>query len=512
MPEIRTNSTVLVNVTIETLPILYKTSSFKRLVRIIAFCIRFIHNAKFPDNKFTGLLTPFELSKAEIAIIKQVQAESLANILDNLNKHKSIEKNCNLLSLNPFLDEYGIIRVGGRLSHSNLKYDHKHPIILPKHRITEIIIMEEHIRLLHSSQLLTLHSLREKYWPISGKRQVRKVLRTCLRCFKVNPVSNLQLMGNLPKDRVTAARPFIHCGVDYAGPLLLKEGSGRGKRTVKAYICLFICLATKAVHLELVGALSTDFFLNALKRFISRRGHVSDFYSDNGTNFVGAQRELSNLLKNTKFHDTIKLYCTELKINWHFIPPAAPHQGGLWESNIKLVKSQLKRTIGEAKLTFEEMYTLLTRIEACINSRPISPLSEDPQDLSPLTPSHFLIGDLLIAPIEVDVTNIKINRLSRWQYVEQLRQQFWNRWHRDYLNNLPQRSKWKKQSANIKIGDLVLVRNDTLPPLQWPLGRVHEVHPGADGVVRVVTVKTKNGLCKRPLNKICLLPTEYDNI
>ncbi|XP_031346951.1 uncharacterized protein LOC116173565 [Photinus pyralis] len=302
------------------------------------------------------------------------------------------------------------------------------------------------------------------------------------------------------------ARPFIHCGVDYAGPLSLKEGRGRGKRLVKGYISLFICLATKAVHLELVGDLTTDSFLGAVKRFVARRGHVTDFYSDNGTNFVGADREFQRVLHSQALKNQLNTVTHNIK--WHFIPPRAPHQGGLWEASIKLVKQNLKKVVGSANLTFEEMYTVLAGIEACVNSRPITPLSNDPNDLNALSPSHFLIGDLLVAPIEADVTQLRMNTLSRWQLVDQIRQHYWRRWQREYLNNLQQRTKWKSPKKDLVVGDMVLVKEENLPPLQWSYGRVVEVHSGNDKKVRVVSIKTKGGVIKRAINKVCVLPIQ----
>ena len=250
-------------------------------------------------------------------------------------------------------------------------------------------------------------------------------------------------MGNLPSARVTPNRPFFVCGVAYAGPYNLCERV-RSRVTYKAYICIFVCFVTKAVHIELAHDLSTDAFLNCLRRFVSRRGRCQHMYSDNGTNFVGARNhltELTALLNNSKFQETVHNYLAHEQIQWHMIPPRAPHFGGLWEGAVKSVKKHLSRIMGETRLTYEEMYTVLTQVEGCLNSRPLFPLSNDPNDLTPLTPGHFLIGDSLSAVPQRDQGDVARNRLSRYEHLQPMLQHFWKRWQVEYLNQLQQRKK-----------------------------------------------------------------------
>jgi hypothetical protein len=488
---------------------LTRFSSLRKLQRVLSYCLRFAENCRKPITKHTGSLKVSELQRSMLIILKNVQYQAFSTEIKELEGGRQVSKKSRLISLNPFLDDSGLIRVGGRLRNSGAHSDVKHPIVLPKCEITELIVQSEHISLLHAGPQATLASLRQRYWPMSGRSVVRRIIHNCLKCFRANPTTSSQLMGDLPKDRVQPARPFLNSGVDFGGPVYLKEGRGRGKRTVKGYIALFVCFATKALHLELVGDLSSQSFLGALKRFISRRGHVANLYSDNGTNFVGARNELSELgemLKSQKFERDVIDRLADRTVRWHFIPPHSPHHGGIWEAGIRSVKSHLKRVIGLTSLTYEEMHTVLTQIEACLNSRPLTPISNDPNDLIALSPSHFLIGDLLTAPVEHDVTPLPINRLSRWQYVEQLRQHFWKRWSVDYLTQLQPRRKWNQRLPNIEVGELAVIKEDNSPPLQWRLARVVRLHPGKDGCVRVVTLKTSKGEVTRSINKVCVLP------
>jgi hypothetical protein len=330
-----------------------------------------------------------------------------------------------------------------------------------------------------------------------------------LSWLAASPNTYEEIMGNLPDARVNLIRPFRDCGVDYAGPISIREGKGRGKRSIKAYVCLFICLATKAIHLELVTDCTSSSFIGAFKRFMSRRGKPSRMYSDNATTFKGSDRELrfihQEVIKSELFKNFIS-NCAENNVEWHFIPPRSPHVGGIWEAGIKSMKFHFKRIIGQSLFTYEEMYTCLTLIEACLNSRPITPLSSNPDDLSPLTPGHFLIGTALTAPAESDVTEINIHRLDQWQKIQQVRQHFWKRWSREYIVELQQRSKWATSTRPAAVGDIVIVHEDNIPPLCWSLGRIEAVQPGRDGKVRTVSVRTKSGVVKRSVHKLSPLP------
>ncbi|UYV67959.1 hypothetical protein LAZ67_5002631, partial [Cordylochernes scorpioides] len=273
---------------------------------------------------------------------------------------------------------------------------------------------------------------------------------------------------------------------EISGPFLMKPNIKRSKVKLKSYVALFVCFCTKVIHIEIVSDLSSAAFLAALKRFISRRGKPSDIFSDNGTNFRGADnilREQFDILK----YSTIQKFISNERINWHFIPPSAPNFGGIWEAGIKSFKCHLLRCLKSQILTFEELSTLTTQIEACLNSRPICPLSSDSDDFNPLTPGHFLIGRPLTALLESNDDDVPINYLDRWSLNKKNKNVFWKRWNREYLNNLQKRLKWQKSSPNIKEGELILLKDTISPPaMYWSLGRITEVFPGADGKVRVV--------------------------
>ncbi|XP_062542253.1 uncharacterized protein LOC134210225 [Armigeres subalbatus] len=237
------------------------------------------------------------------------------------------------------------------------------------------------------------------------------------------------------------------------------------------------------IHIELISNSTTAAFVAALQRFVARRGIPTDMYSDNATNFAGANSELHelyNLLRQELTLEAIQEFCLCLpkEINWHFIPPRSPHLGGLWEAGVKSAKYLIKRTAGDAKLTEEEWNTLLTQIEGKLNSRPLVPQTADPDDYNVITPGHLLIGRPLTAIPEPSYDHLKPGTLSRWQHIQKMRADFWRRWSTDYLSELQQRRKWSKQHTEVKVGDLVILKKDNIPPMQWKLSRVVDTHPG----------------------------------
>jgi hypothetical protein len=231
-------------------------------------------------------------------------------------------------------------------------------------------------------------------------------------------------MGQLPVASVQPSRPFAATGIDYGGPFILKIVGKRSTLTQKAYLALFGCMSAKALHLELVSDLTTNAFLAAL-RFVSRRGRPTQVYSDNGTNVVGASNDLKRFLSRLISSEDV---CASEGIIWNFNPTHSPHFGGLWEEGIKSVKTHLKKIIGVTPLTFEEMYTNLTQVEACLNSRPLCALSNDVESPAVLTPGHFLIGQAPCALRDDRFEDIPETRLRRWELLQRAQQVFWRKW------------------------------------------------------------------------------------
>ncbi|XP_051168417.1 uncharacterized protein LOC127286146 [Leptopilina boulardi] len=492
--------------------IITRFSSLTRLLRVIARCLRFQLLLK-PTLERTELLrlrlTSDEINQAFLACVYLSQNCSFEKELESLRKGNR-PRQSPLLPLNPFIDQKGILRVGGRLTNSSLPYDHRHPVILHGNSpLAELIIQWAHKTALHGGFQLTYSLTVKRAWIIRGRVRVKAHIRKCVTCARQRAQRSEQLMGNLPSERVTASYPFEKLGVDYTGPFPIKRTTGRGARTTKGYVALFVCLSSKAVHLEVVGDLTTQSFLGALQRLIGRRGTPCEIWSDNATTFHGADAELRWMLRDANVDwNVVEDTLANRGIKWKFIPPSAPHFGGLWEANIKTAKSHLKKTIGTRPLTYEELSTLVVEIEACMNSRPLLPITGDPEDIDALTPNHALLGRALYSFPEALTINENLDYITRWRLVKALRDTFWNRWSRDYIHTLQQRNKWAVKKQNLQTNDLVLILDSSLLKRgSWPLGRIIKVFPGSDGLVRSASIRTASGIYTRPIAKLCLLPT-----
>ncbi|KAH0945579.1 hypothetical protein HN011_004122 [Eciton burchellii] len=471
----------------------HRYSSWTRLVRITAYALRFIGHLRRGRGSQPRRGTPLEVAELRDAAhqwFQLVQKAYFSKEWGALNKNESIPSSSSLKALRSMLRDDSLLRLDGRLHNAALEYGTSS----------------------HSSWwLLAYAAHRKEYWIIGSRGLIKKHIHSCVICTRQAARLSMQLMGNLPGPRVSPSSPFSHTGVDYTEPFGILPFVGRGQRARKHYIVLFICLVTKAIHLEIVEDYTTAGFLAAFRRFVSRRGLPAHIYSDNGPNFHSADRELQTSFQAMRTDLALQAGLTNDGVQWHFIPPVVAHFGGLWEAEVKSLKFHLRRVIGARTLSKAEFATLLCQIEACLNSRPIAPLTDDPADLSALMPGHFLIGRPLVAAPEDSVLEINANRLSRWQLVQALQEQIWRSWSKDYLHSLQVRSKWSKQHPDLEVGDLVILRNPQLPLSHWELAQIVQVHPGADGHLRVVTVRTAKTQYKRPITQICKLPVMTGN-
>ncbi|XP_071842702.1 uncharacterized protein [Apostichopus japonicus] len=397
------------------------------------------------QRRFKMNLSVSDLEEAEVSVVKFVQNQAfpdeIASLRDN-SKGGSVKKRSPIYKLDPRYKD-GVLRVGGRLSRSAMPECEKHQYILPKKSIvSEMIMREIHTQLHHGGRALTLSHLRRKYWV--------------------------------------------------------------GRSLVKRYGVVFTCFAIRAVHLEVAHALDTDSCINALRRFIARRGQVGEIWSDNGTNLVATDRELKQNIQ--EWNDSkIRSEMLQVNVDWKYSPPTGSHYGGVWERQIRTVRQILNVLLRSQTLSDESLQTCLCEVEATINSRPLTTVSLDLNDVEPLTPNHLLLlkGKPNLPPGVFVKTDVYVRR--RWRQAQFLADLFWKRWLREYLPQLQQRQKWLKPKRNFEPGDIVLIVEDNAPRNSWLMGRITSVLSDQRGEVRRVKVKTASSELERPIAKLCLL-------
>ena len=494
-------STVATETKLEQLFDWRRYSSFNRIRNFIAYCMRF-------RTKQKGPLKADEIHQAEQILFRFVQNESFPNVSKSIANSKEISKTLNIAKLSPFIEEDGTIRVKGRLKHSNLDYNAKHPILLTaKHPVVQLLLEKAHRDNLHEGTEYVRNMLQQEYWIIGLRNALRKIKSRCIKCRHRNANPIHPPMADLPRERLDEhVFPFTHTGVDYFGPFEVKFL----RRTLKRWCCLFTCLTTRAVHIEVAQSLDTESCLAAVTRFIARRGYPNTIISDNGTNFVGAANELKAFM-NEWDKAKIESDLAQKKIVWKFNPPGAPHFGGIWERLVQSCKKVMIAILDNRSLTDEVFSTTMCLVEQTLNARPLTAVSDDPEDLTALTPNHFLLGrENASAPFMPSSERYHDLRRS-FKTAQAYADMIWKRWTREYLPQWNQRSKWSKEHVrNLKEGELVWLVDDSVKRYEYKLGRIIEIFTGNDGVVRSARVKMAHGELNRPVVK--LAPVFYDGV
>lgn len=488
--------------------LLTRYSDWEKLQRCVAWLLRFKMYViqKYSKGKTLtvvnrGTLTVNEIRDATKSILVLVQKSAYNNDIKCVTETTKVPKVSPLVKLSPVYVN-GLLRVGGRLNNAFVHADAKHPVILPSnHHVTRILIRKYHEMNAHMGAHHILSLLRQKYWIVHGLQTAKSVLGKCINCKRRQQRPETQQMGQLPAERLTPDKaPFTFVGVDFFGPTYVKSG----RRHLKRYGCLFTCLTTRAVHIEITHSLDTDSFVCAFQRFVSRRGQPEKVFSDNGTNLRAGERELRDSIQQWN-RSRLSRYFLQKEIVWNFNPPYASHMGGVWERLVRSIKNALKSVVREQLLNDEGLSTLMTEVEKILNDRPITQVSNDSQDPEPLSPNKLLImrSNSCVPPGLFDKDDIYCRRW--WRQVQYLADVFWRRWTREYIPTLQVRQKWPNIRRNLAVNDLVLVCDDSVARGHWPLGRVLEVSEGRDGLVRSCRVKVNGTEKVRPLSRLCLL-------
>ena len=426
--------------------------------------------------------------------VKRAQQESYPEELDRLKRKKLLRPTSKLQGLTPFLDDEGVMRLGGRLSRAKLPYDVMHPPILPgRHPLSRSIIRAFHENQHHSGTDFVMTQVRQHFWITSAREAVKRVRNECIPCRRFRPKAALQMMADIHKARLGAHQPpFTYTSVDYFGPFDVSHGRG----TVKRWGALFTCLVTRAVYVDVAVSLSSVDFMNVLRRFFSIYRKPAEMFSDNGTNLTGAERLLREEIEKMKGDGVLVTELKSLGIRWHFQPAQTPHFGGAHESLVRSVKNALYPVLEEElkglRYPSDDMLrTLFFEVAGLLNTRPLTYVSSDPDDFRPITPNDFLnrapVGDLPAGDFTKSLPR------DHYRYVQRMVNLFWDLWHGAFLQSMVGRNKWKTPARNLTVGDVVLDDWKDAPRARWRMGRVTRVYPGADGLVRAVDVEFSTG-------------------
>ncbi len=489
-------------------------SSFFLLVRVCCLLFRFSHNCRSSsDLRRHGPISSEEVEHAKFTLYRLAQTESFNDVFSYLRKDTPIPKNHSLARYLLTLSKHGHLQAHSRIRDPDTPTQPVLLTVLPKSSaLTKLLLRTLHIAYSHAGVSAMLSIISHTYLIPSLRSLLKQVSRSCVVCQRAYARPLAHCMGLLPSVRTTPAPPFTHTGVDFAGPFTLRTGHTRKPVYLKAYAVVFVCMVTRAVHFDLASSLSTTEFLATLERFVARRGVPSSIHSDNGSNFLGAREEIRELQRfsgNPATQDTITQFATKHDITWKHTPPRSPHFGGLWEAAVRSMKTHLRKTTGKQPLRWDELYSVLVEAESILNSRPLAPIStEEAADLSFITAGHFLIGRPLKAPPSKQPSTSPISHLRRWNLVTRLKADLWKKWSASYLSSISQRSKWFRPSLQLRPGDIVFVKDETLRTRDWPIAKVIKTYPGDDGVVRVVDIICRGTTYRRPVVKLVLALTD----
>lgn len=477
--------------------------TWKDLVQAV---VQSLHGAASTDSRQSYDAADF--ITAEKILLAQAQMDSFPEEVKALTSNRPILPDSRIGSLSPEYDEgEGLIRVGGRLRHTeHLERDAMHPIVLdPRNHITKLLIQEFDCKLHHPGPERVLAELRRQYWILRGREAVRKHQRACRECQFWRAKPEIPKMADLPQARLRIYKPpFYSTGVDCFGPFTVKIG----RRNEKRWGIVYKCMTTRCVHLDLLESLDTDAFLMSLRRFVARRGKPFELLSDNGTNFVGGDRELREAFYT--MGPTLQQQLAEQRITFRFNPPSAPHFGGTWEREVKSVKTALKVIFKEQSVPETVLRTVLTEVEGIMNAKPLGYVSADVADPDPITPNILLMGrrDASLPQALYDPHNLLGKR--RWRHSQVLADNFWSAFIRNYLPSLQERQKWRTDTKELTNGQVVLVVDPQLPRALWPVGTVTETYAGPDGHIRTAAVQVKDRTYVRPVARLVKLPKLED--
>ena len=476
-----------------------------------------------------------ELRQAEMVMIRAVQSECFADEIESVEvtggshdmddctrarQKRNATKKSNLHRLDPFLDDQGVLRVGGRLRRSNLSFPEKHPVLLPKgHHLSHLVVRHQHEKVHHQGRQITHGAVRTAgYWIVGGHGVVSRAIRSCVTCKRLRGASLTQHMADLPSDRTETPPPFTNVGCDVFGPWMIQTRKLRGGAVnSKRWGLVFTCLNSRAVHIEVLESMDASAFICALRRFFSIRGPAAIIRCDRGSNFVGGKSELDQALQKID-ERTLKTYLTDQGCEWSFNPPHASHFGGVWERQIRTIRRVLDAMLlelGKPQLTHELLVTLLAEVSAIVNARPIATIPSDVEDPQPLSPTMLLtLKTCPLLPPYGNFTPQDLYARRRWRRVQYLADQFWIRWRREYLQSLQKRPKWNEHKRNLAAGDIVLVKDKEAHCNDWQLGKVVESITSDDGEVRkAIVLVCKEGVRKtylRPISELVLIVQSQD--